>query len=57
MALTLTGSILSKISFCDKQCSNVNDNKAKAQIIQDIDKKYGIQIVTKDYNIINPNYR
>ena len=55
MALTLTGSILSKISFCDKQCSNVNDNKAKAQIIQDIDKKYGIQIVTKDYNIINPN--
>ena len=55
MALTLTGSILSKISFCDKQCSNVNDNKAKAQIIQDIDKKYGIQIVTRDYNIINPN--
>jgi len=55
MALTLTGSILSKISFCDKQCSNVNDNKTKAQIIQDIDKKYGIQIVARDYNIINPN--
>ena len=55
MALTLTGSILSKISFCDKQCSNVNDNKTKGQIIQDIDKKYGIQIVTRDYNIINPN--
>ena len=55
MALTLTGSILTKISFCDKQCSNVNDNKTKAQIIQDIDNKYGIQIVTKDYNIINPN--
>jgi len=55
MALTLTGSILSKISFCDKQCSNVNDNKTKGQIIQDIDIKYGIQIVTRDYNIINPN--
>ena len=55
MALTLSGNILSKISFCDKQCSNVNDNKTKAQIIQDIDSKYGIQIVTRDYNIINPN--
>ena len=55
MALTLTGNILSKISFCDKQCSNVNDNKIKSQIIQDIDSKYGIQIVTRDYNIINPN--
>ena len=54
MALTLTGNILSKISFCDKQCSNVNDNKTKSQIIQDIDSKYGIQIVTRDYNIINP---
>ena len=55
MALTLTGSILSKISFCDKQCSNVNDNKIKSQIIQTIDSKYGIQIVTRDYNMINPN--
>jgi len=55
MALTLTGNILSKISFCDKQCSNVNDNKIKSQIIQTIDSKYGIQIVTRDYNMINPN--
>jgi len=55
MALTLTGNVLSKISFCDKQCSNVNDNKFKAQIIQNIDSKYKIQIVTRDYNILNPN--
>lgn len=55
MALTLTGNILSKISFCDKQCSNVNDNKVKAQIVELIDKKYGLQIVSRDYNIINPN--
>ena len=55
MALTLTGNILSKISFCDKQCSNVNDNKVKAQIVDIIDKKYGLQIVSRDYNMINPN--
>ena len=55
MALTLTGNILSKISFCDKQCSNINDNKVKAQIVDIIDKKYGLQIVSRDYNVINPN--
>jgi hypothetical protein len=55
MALTLSGSVLSKISFCDKQCSNVNDNKVKAQIIQTLDTKYKIQVVTRDYNILNPN--
>ena len=37
MALTLTGNVLSKISFCDKQCSNVNDNKFKAQVIQNLE--------------------
>ena len=55
MALTFTGNILSEISFCDKQCSNVNDNKVKAQIVDIIDKKYGIQIISKDYNLVNPN--
>ena len=55
MALTFTGNILSQISFCDKQCSNVNDNKVKAQLVDIIDKKYGIQIISKDYNLVNPN--
>ena len=55
MALTLYGNVLSKISFCDKQCSNVNDNKFKAQIIENLDKKYRIQVVSRDYNILNPN--
>ena len=55
MALTLSGNVLSKISFCDKQCSNVNDNKFKAQVIQNLDTKYKIQVVTRDYNILNPN--
>lgn len=53
--LTISGNILSKISFCDKQCSNVNDNKIKGQIIQSLESKYGIQAVSRDYNIINPN--
>jgi len=52
MALTLTGNILSKISFCDKQCSNVNDNKFKAQVIQNLETKYKIQVVAKDYKIL-----
>lgn len=52
---TISGNILSKISFCDKQCSNVNDNKIKGQIIQSLESKYGIQAVSRDYNIINPN--
>ena len=55
MALTFTGNILSQISFCDKQCSNVNDNKVKAQLVDIINKKYGIQIISKDYNLVNPN--
>ena len=52
--LTILGNTLSKISFCDKQCSNINDNKIKSQIIQLLDVKYGINPVNKDYNIISP---
>jgi hypothetical protein len=53
--ITISGNTLSKISFCDKQCSNINDNKVKAQIIQHLESKYNIQAVSRDYNIINPN--
>jgi len=55
MALTFTGNILSKISFCDKQCDNVNDNKSKSEIIKNIDSKHKIQVITRDYSILNPN--
>ena len=55
MALTLSGNILSKISFCDKQCDNVNDNKSKSEIIKNIDSKHKIQVITRDYSILNPN--
>jgi len=55
MSLTISGKVLSQISFCDKNCSNINDNKIKAQVIQNIDTKYKIQVITRDYNILNPN--
>ena len=53
--ITISGNTLSKISFCDKQCSNINDNKIKSQIIQHLETKYNIQAVARDYNIVNPN--
>ena len=53
--ITISGNTLSKISFCDKQCSNINDNKVKAQIIEHLESKYTIHAVSRDYNIINPN--
>lgn len=52
--LTLTNS-LSKISFCDKECYNVNNNRTKEQIIKYIQKKYKINIIEKQYVIINPH--
>ena len=55
MALTFSGNILSKISYCDKQCDNVNDNKSKSEIIKNIDSKHKIQVITRDYSILNPN--
>jgi hypothetical protein len=52
--LTLTNS-LSKISFCDKECYNVNNNRTKEQIIKYIQKKYKLNIIEKQYVIINPH--
>ena len=53
--ISISGNILSKISFCDKECSNVNDNKVKSAIIEKLNAKFNIQVVSRDYNIINPN--
>ena len=55
MALTFAGHVFSKISFCDKQCENANNDKLKSEIIQSIDTKHKIQVITRDYNMINPN--
>jgi hypothetical protein len=55
LKITIGGNTLSKISFCDKQCSNINDNKVKGAIVDLLEKKYNIQTISRDYNIINPN--
>lgn len=54
-SITISGNTLSKISFCDKQCSNVNDNKVKAQIVQSLETKHGINVISRDYTIVNHN--
>jgi hypothetical protein len=53
--ITIAGNILANISFCDKQCSNINDNKVKAQIVKHLEAQYGIPIISRDFNVINPN--
>ena len=52
--LTLKNS-LSKISFCNKECFNINNNKTKEKIINYIQKKYNLQIIDKQYVLINPH--
>lgn len=47
--------VLSKISFCDKQCSNVNDNTFKDNILKHLSEKYNINPLERSYNILNPN--
>ena len=53
--ISIAGNILAKISFCDKQCSNVNDNKVKAQIVKHLEAQYDIPIISRDFTVINPN--
>jgi hypothetical protein len=53
--ISIIGNILAKISFCDKQCSNINDNKVKAQIVKHLEAQYGIPIISRDFTVINPN--
>lgn len=47
---------LSDISFCDKQCSNVNDNTTKDKIISYIQDKLKINIIDRIYMVLRPNY-
>lgn len=53
--ISIAGNILAKISFCDKQCSNINDNKVKAQIVKHLEAQYSIPIISRDFTVINPN--
>lgn len=54
MVFTLRDS-LSNISFCDKQCSNLNNNKAKEDLINYIERKYPIKIIDRGYVPLNPH--
>ena len=46
---------LSDISFCDKKCSNVNNNEFKEDFIRMIDEKHDIKVVDKLYVFLNPS--
>ena len=47
---------LSPISFCDKQCSNVNNDEFKSKILSLIDEKFNIDVIGNAYKVIKPNY-
>lgn len=46
---------LSDISFCDKQCSNVNDNVFKSKLLEFLDERYGINVIDRLFVNLNPN--
>jgi hypothetical protein len=52
--LTLKNS-LSKISFCDKECYNINHNKTKEAILNYIQETYKIQVIDRQYVNLNPH--
>lgn len=53
--LTLKNS-LSKISFCDRECFNVNDNVTKEAILKYIETKYkGLNIIDNQYVMMKPH--
>ena len=54
MVFTLRNS-LSNISFCDKQCSNLNNNKSKEDMIRYIEQKYPFKIIDRGYVPLNPH--
>ena len=47
---------LSKISFCDRECFNVNDNPTKEAILKYIETKYrGLNIIDNQYVLMKPH--
>lgn len=52
--LTLENS-LNKISFCDKECFNINNNQTKGNIVNYIQSKYKIKIIDREYVPLNPH--
>lgn len=47
---------LKDISFCDKQCSNVNDNSTKDKIITYIQDNLGVNVIDRMYMVLRPNF-
>lgn len=48
---------LSTISFCDKECYNINQNTVKDKLITYIQQKYDyIKIIKNEYVMINPRF-
>ena len=54
MVFTLRDS-LSNISFCDKQCSNLNNNVAKDKLIKHIENTHNMQIISRQFVPLNPH--
>lgn len=52
--LTLENS-LNKISFCDKECFNINNNQTKDNIISYVQSKFKIKIIEREYVSLNPH--
>lgn len=52
--LTLKNS-LSKISFCDKECYNINHNRTKEAILNYIQETHKIQVIDRQYVNLNPH--
>ena len=45
---------LSDISFCDQQCSNVNNNIFKQKLLEFISEKYDINVIDRLFVVLNP---
>ena len=55
MPIEIDNLLISNISFCNKEASNIRSNDTKQKIIEYLDLKYEIKINNKDFVKINPN--
>ena len=55
MPLAIESLLISNISFCNKEASNIRCNDFKKKMIEYLDNKYQIKINNKDFVKINPN--
>lgn len=55
MPLAIESLLISNISFCNKEASNIRCNDFKQKMIDYLDNKYKIKINNKDFVKINPN--